>query len=103
MQTVMVSHGQSRREVFLNVYGSDGNSLLGTLPGDAMETVGEVVDRRRLELGFSEDGPLCLSRRIRAEGREDWESIPDGAKLGEIAVNDQADVAVDEDAQLGLA
>ena len=102
MQTVMVSHRQDRNEVFLNIYGSDGNSLLGTLPGDAMETVGEVVDRGRMELGFSDDGPLCLSRRIRTQDREDWESIPDGAKLGEIAVDDQADVAVDEDAQLGL-
>ena len=102
MQTLTVSNRQDRSEIFLNVFGSDGNSLLGTLPGDAMETVGEVVNRRRLELGFSEDAPLCLSRRIRANNRDDWESIPDGAKLGEIAVNDQVDVAVDEDAQLGL-
>lgn len=100
MKTATLPHREGRNEVFLNIYGSDGNSLLGTLPGDAMETVGEVVDRSRLELGFS-DGPLCLSRRIRTQDREDWESIPDGAKLGEIAMEDRADVAVDEDAQLG--
>jgi hypothetical protein len=93
--------------VLLNVFGSDGTSLLGTLPGEESETVGEVFGRARAELGFGGDGPVCLSRRIRDGGTEGrasgWESIPESATLGEIAIDEQADVSVDEDARLGKA
>ena len=94
---------RGRREVLLKVYGTDGASLLGTLAGEAGETVGDVFGRSRRDLGFSDQVPLCLSRRVGpGEAAEDhWESIPEQVTLGEIAVDDQVDVAVDEDAQLG--
>lgn len=103
MAVETVVERQGRREVLMNVYGSDGASLLGTLPGEDTETVGEVFARGRVELGFGGQGSLCLSRRIRTGSQDEWESIPEGARLGEIAIDDETDVAIDEDAQLGLA
>ena len=99
----ITSQRSGQREVLLNVYGGDGTSLLGTIPGRADETLGDVFGRARGELGFAADGPVCLSRRAGGRTRADWESVPENAVLDDLAPEqmDQVDIAVDEDAQLG--